>query len=636
MSELQDLLEAKGIRKAVVIDDVFDDVPRPDELDEDDWTIFFDDLGQDGQELLEGMHPGYSDALQEDLRISPGFIAILWRSREELSLAACGPLFSKYENRNITERTELNAFVTKLDKLGLTCTTTGSGPDESSKDADLIFVDLFLGLHQSEDDMDRAIRRVQGLVQDRRQSPPLVVLMSRSTRLQEKRNDFRDEAGLLGSTFRVVSKAELAGLGKLELMLTRLVSNYEDAKRVAGFVHAWESGLYQARENFIRILRRLDLSDFAQVRALLLDFEGQNLGEYLLDVADRVLQHEIESDPGTISAAREMNKIDLNQYPAPHLAGSPDLQDLVHRMVFQHTERLKLSSDEDLFQIQFGDLLRRKDEEIGTETHTVYLVVTPACDLAREGHEDVLVLPGIPKLLAAKDWSYGSTEAKTPIFISDDGSRFSIKWNLKRRRTVPFADLSGKPGEEKIYERLGRVREIYAVELQQRLLADMGRIGQPANPPATFPVSIALYLVSSAGTPSLVEIPELMEAVCFVGRNEKSSGIHHLVLSEQACDALWNTIQKTSSDQVHSAAKHSLATMKADLDFLDRFQRGLLEVPLSDGALKPVKGNGDLIYMHFVRNEWKEETEAVKGDPRKGPFIMKICDIQPNFLVDLG
>ena len=46
--------------------------------------------------------------------------------------------------------------------------------------ADLIFVDLFLGFHQSEGDMERAIRRVSELVVDRAANPPLVVLMSRS------------------------------------------------------------------------------------------------------------------------------------------------------------------------------------------------------------------------------------------------------------------------------------------------------------------------------------------------------------------------------------------------------------------------------------------------------------------------
>ena len=41
MTELRALLAERGIRKAVVIDDVFDALPCPDELNEADWTIFF-------------------------------------------------------------------------------------------------------------------------------------------------------------------------------------------------------------------------------------------------------------------------------------------------------------------------------------------------------------------------------------------------------------------------------------------------------------------------------------------------------------------------------------------------------------------------------------------------------------------
>ena len=264
--------------------------PRPDELNDGDWSNFFDDLGEAGNTLLSELHTGYEDASTDDLKTSQEFVAVVWENREKLPRATSDHLFSEYEDTKATERARLDALVGALEALGLTCTTMGRDLDEGAREADLIFVDLFLGFHQSEGDMERAIRRVAELMADRTASPPLVVLMSRSSRLHEKRNACRDEAGLLGFTFRVVSKDDLAKDGTLETMLTRLAEHYDDAKRVAGFIHAWDGGLDLARKNFIRILRRLDLSDLAQIRALLLDFEGQNLGEYFLDVADRVLQ----------------------------------------------------------------------------------------------------------------------------------------------------------------------------------------------------------------------------------------------------------------------------------------------------------------------------------------------------------
>ena len=627
MTELAALLAENGIQKAVVIDDVFDTVPRPDELNEEDWTIFFDDLGEDGTKLLADLHPGYEDASPDDLRNSADFISVVWENRTDLPPAACEPLFNEYETTKATELQGLEALVEALKNLGLTCTKMGRELDEEAKEADLIFADLFLGFHQSEGDMDRAISRVAALIEDRMENPPLVVLMSRSPRLWDKRNEFRDKAGLLGSAFRVMSKADLAKEGTLDTLLTRLARHYEDAKRVAEFVHAWDAGLDQARKNFIQVLRRLDLSDLAQIRTLLLDFEGQNLGEYLLDVADRVLQHEIEAQSGTISAAQELTKVDLSKYPAPHLAGSPDLQELVHRMIFQHAERLKLSFDGGIPQIQFGDVLRCKNEETGAPTNEVLLITTPACDLVRSGTKYALVLPGVLTPLSAADWSYGATMTKTPIYTSSDGSRYWIRWNLKGRQTIPLSTLCDLLHEEKGYVRLGRLREMYAIEIQQKMLADMGRIGQPANPPATFPVSISLYAVPPEGAARSVVVDGLDTAVCFVGRDADSKRVDHLVLGEADCDALKSMIQDYSPDDVHTAARASLTAMKTDLDFFERFERGLIEVPIKDDKLQPEKGNNDLIYMHIFRNEWKKEGDPLQGNHRNGPFIMKVCDV---------
>ena len=627
MTTLRALLENEGIRKAVVIDDVYDEVPRPYELDEGDWSNFLDDLDEVGNAKLEELYPAYKDTHSDDLRESQEFFRVLWDNRAQLPTQAREHLFKDYENREMTERAALDDLVGALEALGLTCTKMGRDFSEDAKEADIIFVDLFLGFHQSESDMERAINLVSELVCERADSPPLVVLMSRSPGLREKRNEFRDSAGLLGSTFRVVGKAELAKTGRLETILTRLANHYEDAKRVAAFVHAWEDGLKRARKNFIRILRRLDLSDLAQVRALLLDFEGQMLGEYLLDVADRVLQHEIEAEPGTIEAAQELNKIELAKYPAPHLAGSPDLQNLVHRMVFQNAERLKLSFDSEMPTIQYGDVLRRKDGNSGTSTNEVLLVATPACDLARGGMEHVLVLPGTLTSLAAEDWSYDATTTKTPIVASEDGSRYWIKWHLKRRQTLQFTHLCRELQIGKEFERLGRIRDMYTTEIQQRLLADMGRIGQPANPPATFPVSISLFAISPNATAVPIAVDELDTAVCFVGRDAGGNRVDHLVLREEACDALREMIQDYLPDDIHTLARPSLATMKTDIDFFEHFERGLIEIPQKDGKWQEEKGADNKVYLHILRNEGIKEGDSLRANHRNAPFVLRVSDL---------
>jgi len=626
MTELRNLLAASGILKAVVIDDVFDDAPRPDELNEGDWSNFFDDLGEPGNKLLSELHAGYEDASTDDLKASQEFVAIVWENRERLPRSASDHLFSEYESTKSAERTGLNTLVAALEALGLRCTTMGREFIEDAKEADLIFVDLFLGFHQSDDDMDRAIQRVAELVKDRIQSPPLVVLMSRSPRLREKRNEFRDTAGLLGSTFRVVSKADLAKEGTLETMLTRLAKHYEDATRVAGFVHAWDSGLDQARKKFIRVLRRLDLSDLAQIRALLLDFEGQNLGEYLLDVADRVLQHEIEDDDATIAAALELNKIDLDRYPAPHLAGSPDLQELVHRMVFLHSDRLRLSETDGKVQLQFGDVLRWKTEDGRAFADDVSLVVSPACDLVRDGAERIVLLSGKLESLQPSNWSYKAGPVRTAIVILPDEGRKWIRWNLKNVRTLSWNELDAFIGEDDRLNRIGRLREIYAIEIQQMLLADLGRIGRPANLPVPFPVAVSLFYVDTDCNARKLDVEEIESAACYVGRGESPQSVHRLVLTEQTCDHIEQALQTLGNDAVRESARASLAAVKEDRGFFTRFERGEIEISPEKGT-KYIRAADNKVYAAIVRGEDFDDGTGVTGDSRKAALIVKVTDI---------
>ena len=627
MTELKELLETRGIRKAAVIDDVFDAVPRPEELNDGDWSNFFDDLGEDGNELLKAIYDGYEEASADDLKVSPAFIAVVWENRAELPQAACKHLFRDYEQNKDRERGSLEALVAALEALGLTCTAMGRDLVAEAREAELIFIDLFLGFYQSDDDMARAIRRVNELVEGRSENPPLVVLMSRSSRLQDKRNEFRDTAGLLGSTFRVVSKAELAKDGTLDTLLTRLADHYEDAKRVAGFVHAWDNGLDQARRNFIGILRRLDLSDLAQVRALLLDFEGQNLGEYLLDVADRVLQHEIEDDDNTIAAAIELNKIDLDNYPAPHLVGSADLQELVHRMVFLHPDRLQLTEDNGKVQLQFGDVLRWKTEDDKQYGGDVSLVVSPACDLVRDGGtERVMMLSGELEELQPKNWSYKAGPVKTAIVILPDEGLKWIRWNLKNVQSLDWNALAKFFGDEDKVRRIGRLREIYAIEIQQMLLADLGRIGRPANLPVPFPVSVSLFYVDVEAKARKLDVGAIESAACYVGRGTRPDPVHRLVLPEQACDQIEQALHALDRDAVHNSAKDSLDAVKRDRGFFTKFERGEIEMSTDKGT-KLIRSDDNNVYAVIMRGQEFDEGSDVASNSRKAALIVKVSDI---------
>ena len=407
--------------------------------------------------------------------------------------------------------------------------------------------------------------------------------------------------------------------------MTRLATHYEDAKRVAGFIHAWDNGLDQARENFIQILRRLDLPDLAQIQALLLDFEGQELGEYLLDVADRVLQHEIEGNNNTIAATLELNKINLEKYPAPHLVGSPDLQNLVHRMVFLHSDRLRLSENKGKVQLQFGDVLCWKTEG-GTEfSDDISLVVTPACDLVRDRIPQVMLLSGKLKNLEPEDWTYQATPVRTAIVILTNEERKWIKWDLKDVKTLGWSVLDTLINQQGKLERIGRLRDIYAIEIQQKLLADLGRIGRTANLPVSFPVTVSLFYVDTDHKARKLQVEQIEYAVCYVGRGSSPNPVHRLVLTEQACDHLKQALQDLKDVDVHDSARRSLAEVKENPSFFTRFERGEIEISPREGT-KCFPDNNK-VYAAIVRGDILDEGSDVTGNLRKAALIVKVTDI---------
>lgn len=618
MTELRKVLEESGVRSAVVIDDVFDEVPRSRELTNDEWSVFFDDLSDQDKRLLVEIYPQYEQRLPDDLKKLDAFVETLWEHRCSLTERACDALFGSYERKNTSERQALDNIVDTLKTRGLQCDTMGTKPIGAVNCADLLIVDLFLGRQEHETDIDHAVDLLEAIV-NRRSEPPLVVLTSRSGRLATHQNSFRDRVGLLGSMFRVVSKDEISNAASLDRLLWRLAVHYRDAKRVDRFIRAWDTGMNQARERFLTQLRRLDLSDLAQLRALMLEFEGQELGEYMMEIADRVLQYEIEAVDDTIKAAIELNSVDLEKYPAPHLTGTVDLQEIVHRGMFLHTHRLRFSESDDSVRLQFGDLIQWDDGGSLFRRFDVFLVVTPACDLARRAVDGVMLLPGTLKKLEPSAWSYGQEPVKTPVVIRG-AQRWWIKWDIKAVRVVAYDKL-----QDREVERIGRLREIHAIDLQHRMLATLGRVGTPANPPVPFAVEVSFYYVDSDSMLRPLGGMTNRPAACYVGRDEKSNSVHRLVLGEGDCDEVDRGLQSLSDSDVYESARANLLAVRQDRSFFDRLERGKIEVPVSETRQpKPVDDRSMAVVF---RNGSFAEGSAMNGKHRRAVLLIQVVDV---------
>lgn len=606
---LAELLAERGVRSALIVDDACDPVPTAADMRSaaGEWVNFNDDLEDNHRALINAAYPPAAEKRFDELIVDDLYVAAVWSLRGQLD-GLDESLFDIYLRNQAADERYVGMARERLEALGITCETKGRAFANNALTADLVVIDLYFGGGQDDAALGESKKLLAKAIKPRAAEPPLVILMSRSERLEAKRDEFRDDVGLVDSGFRIIRKSDLETGDVLDRQLERLAANAIDTRRLARFFSALEKGVADAASRTIGLMRKLKLSDIGQIQQLLLDVEGEPPGSYLVDVFDRVLQNEIEGQDDIIDAAVELNGFSAAQHPPPYVAGSSDLQELVARLLTQNDRRLKLPGAVDGI-VTFGDLLQPGPIAQGVAIPTfpvdlpsdgIMLVLTPVCDLQRSGAPRILLLVGKVKKLTAKDWSYGN-DARTPALRINDGLHW-IKWNLKHVDTVSWKQLEDALGAGSI-KIAARLREAHALELQQRVLSGLGRVGLVAAMPATFPVEVAAYVADVNGVPWRLNVPALADgAVCFIGRDEDGNPNLRLVLTEGGCDGLDQAITAVDAAQVAPTARTALAHIKASGDLSRMLTAGL-----------DLKGVGSETWTLIA-----SETGADKGVPKMG------------------
>jgi len=654
MSAVSDVLKSTGFESALVIDDAFDDVPIAADLamDEEAWAIFMDDVSTD-LDVVEEAFPEYHEKDANELRASDDFVKAMYGLREKLRPDLWSTLFGGYERDRASDRDFLEKLGERLSGAGLQVKTAGRNLPEDAHEYSIIFADLFLGAAQQDFDVDKSIRRLGELMAGRENAPPAVVLMSRSPRLQDKKERFRDDAKMVGALFRVYRKQDLLEGSTVETVLERLATHHADAVRVAAFLAAWEAGLGGAANEFMKLMRRLDLSDYSKIREVLLDVEGQPLGSYMLDVFDRVLQHEIEGHVPTISAAQELNAIDPAKYPAPYIAGSSDLQDLVARSLWQNAERLKVTGNTAGMPVSFGDVLVRRSRldpaappAAPEDQPDVLVVLTPACDLVRNPDKRrVLLVGGTLKALDNKTWRYKTKGVTTPIVQFANQPRMSIEWDLDDQRMLRRDELADLIRPEGPYSVGRRLRESNTLELQQRMLSDMGRVGLLSKMPFTFPLEVLMFTTDGEGKLKALELPITTRdgGVCITGRDGDGNDLTRLALTEPSVDEILSVIPKIEEAQVHARTRDTLKRLQASTSFRSLLQRGLkapaatAKGPLTQLKVPAEKKEGEEKQSEEVvgliaRNPG-ESLALSANEQKSGALIIVLNDLEPHEVI---
>ena len=153
MSDIEQVHDA-GIHSAIIVDDGYDAIPQVAELlDEDSWESFFDDAQGEAATRIEAIFPDYDPEEREELKSNQDFINALWQERQIIG-DLLGELFDTYEHKIQANRPFLDAAEAALTALDIPFNTCGRDFVDAAVEADLIVIDLFLGIQQGVHDRE--------------------------------------------------------------------------------------------------------------------------------------------------------------------------------------------------------------------------------------------------------------------------------------------------------------------------------------------------------------------------------------------------------------------------------------------------------------------------------------------------
>lgn len=611
IAQIRELLLARGVTRAAIIDDAYDAVPLPGDIEESDWNRFLDDWStEEEQQVIDAYGRAHYDGMpHSELIRDPIFVGVVWVQRETLRTSTA--LFANFKQAADTKLGQLQPLRELLtDKLSLNCSFVGRKPDPILNDAQLIFLDLYLGFQETKESIQQAISRIKEIVQARPERPPTVVLMSGSHTLTEWGDRVRDEAGLLGCQFRMFPKADLAkDIDNVCSHLYELVASLPDALKVNSLINAWCAALDQVKAQFVASVRKLDLVDYASVHDLILEAEGEKLGDYVLDLYEVHMHGLLEAQEGIIRAAKALNDIDLKRYPPAHLVASDQLVNLMDSAVFRSEKFTNILDELDNRHpnIQLGDVFLGPD----ATPRYAYVVLSQSCDLQHGSADRLLLLRGIVK---PYDWSQHAqkvVDTRTPVMRVGNVCH-TIEWDVLAPETWSIPDELKKRQNDG-YRRVRQFRPHFALKLQQQFIGKLGRVGTMVTPPSRYPCTVEAFLRRKDGTAFQIAARHAKEAV-LVGRDKDGNRYEKLLLSEGFVNTLRRGLREVGRDELPRKEAAALDAARNNFDFYWALRGGLKLNRVSPKGSKPFteQNEFDLVQI-FTRPLELENGSVVEG-----------------------
>ncbi|WP_124083990.1 hypothetical protein [Burkholderia gladioli] len=492
---LKKILRSSGVNCIHVIDDAFDTRPSfplsaeaaqsvVDNLTTEKIAILRKELKLPETTTAET----YLDALQDTENYQ-----YLYGRRDQLG-DIWNLLYEEYETQQNGKRKQIQPLLDLLSTCELDVQPFGADYTVSgSKLPQVVFVDLKL-----REDGAQAVTAADAvsIIQKLREvhdCKPFVFLMSSLAKpLRDEREGFRKSAKLFASQFESLDKRLFTQTEELGDVLSRYLKVLPKLMELEGHFGEIKSAMSVAADGVMETLRSMDLADYFALFHNTTAVEKVGLGTYFVELLLEFFAHKFEGSQAIWALAEGLDKFELKELPRSRFslsaaAGEIYSANMVHAEARLETEKARALGPVDGF-FYLGDIFFPAQNYNEVAPTQAFAVITPACDLVRPKEllkRSIMLCEGSVKVVGPTDIPT-ATDALPDVVMphpTDKKKQLLVTWRKKKLHVWHKDEMEAfKDPTKCAYIRGGRLRPLYALQLQHAVTADLSRIGTQRPP----------------------------------------------------------------------------------------------------------------------------------------------------------
>jgi len=501
---LSEIFRASGIACAHVVDDAYDKTPTWRLRDQDIQEFIDSAEDEDLEAVSNAIGVGSDENAVRTGLMEEGAFGKVYSADPKLSDDARAALFKEFEDYRDSKRDLLKPLFELLKDVGVKCLEFGADYNPKNEDEpQLLFVDLKLKENDAAVDHKDAVAIVARLRAAHHNCKPFVFLMSSlESTLPEFREPFRDEAELFQSEFEAIKKDAFGDTEALTLMLAANTRSMPQAGKLRESINHLQAAFVTANRSVMRELRALDLADYFALFHNTVDVEKTTVGGYMVELLLEFIAHEVEGSDAIWEMYKGIEDLNVQKLPRARFGITSPAARLYSANMLHSNKRLlaeesiKKGPRDGYFYL--GDIFCDAQWMNAPLPARACVVISPACDVARPESmvENILLCEGeVTEFIPGE---IPNIRDALPVVVMPSpragGKDILITWDRKSIRTWDSAERRKFSGEGCSFVRIGRLRPVFALQLQHAVTSSLSRIGTQRPPSILAPRQVRCYV----------------------------------------------------------------------------------------------------------------------------------------------